>query len=92
MEDGDVFYSVEKGKFGTCKKGVLEYDENSINVNEGSTSDLYSADVTCQSNEKLVVKLVVEKVVQLIVFINVLQIFIFIFLNKLKYSNYTKLF
>ena len=61
MEDGDVFYFVEKGKFGTCKKGVLEYDENSVNVNEGSTSDFYSADVTCQSNEKLVVKLVVKK-------------------------------
>jgi len=57
MEDGDVFYFVEKGKFGTCKKGVLEYDENSVNVNEGSTSDFYSADVTCQSNEKLVVKI-----------------------------------
>lgn len=78
MEDGDVFYFVEKGKFGTCKKGVLEYDENSVNVNEGSTSDFYSADVTCQSNEKLVVKLVVKKkVLQLVVVINSLQISMF---------------
>ena len=61
MKDGDVFYSVQKGKLGRCKDGVLEYNKNIV---RDSATDLYRANVKCESNEQLVVKLVRKKLIQ----------------------------